>query len=291
MAARRPAVRGAGRRQARGPARPRRRQARPARPGDLRADRPRPAVHRVRAGAVGRRHVDRRRRRRARRVAMSVVDVDTATAEVHRAARRARRPARRAYLPSRGRSSSRARSAGSCTRWSTRRPTRSDRPGGRAAAVRRVGARRPDRPVDRAAGPGEGLLHQPRHRRHRRELRRLDRLRPRCTGSGCAAQWGVVDVERREVGRAVAGRGRAGADRARLAIRGGSAGGWTALAAVTTGAVAARCSARRSPTSASRTCAASPRHARLRVALPGRPDRAAARVRDRRTPSGRRSGT
>jgi dipeptidyl aminopeptidase/acylaminoacyl peptidase len=47
-------------------------------------------------------------------------------------------------------------------------------------------------------------------------------------------QWGVVDVE--DVAAAalsLAGQGRA--DAARLAIRGGSAGGWTALAAVTTG--------------------------------------------------------
>lgn len=49
-------------------------------------------------------------------------------------------------------------------------------------------------------------------------------------------EWGVVDVaDAKEAARSLA---RAGlADGARLGIRGGSAGGWTALAAVTTGAV------------------------------------------------------
>ncbi len=49
-------------------------------------------------------------------------------------------------------------------------------------------------------------------------------------------QWGVVDVE--DVMAAARSLAEAGvADPARLAIRGGSAGGWTALASVTTGAV------------------------------------------------------
>jgi dipeptidyl aminopeptidase/acylaminoacyl peptidase len=47
-------------------------------------------------------------------------------------------------------------------------------------------------------------------------------------------QWGIVDVEdAMAAARSLAGAGEA--DRDRLAIRGGSAGGWTALAAVTTG--------------------------------------------------------
>ena len=49
-------------------------------------------------------------------------------------------------------------------------------------------------------------------------------------------QWGVVDVEdAKAAARSLAESGHA--DRQRLAIRGASAGGWTALAAVTTGAV------------------------------------------------------
>src|SRR5262249_34974450 len=49
-------------------------------------------------------------------------------------------------------------------------------------------------------------------------------------------EWGVVDVAAaKESARALAKKGEA--DAARLGIRGGSAGGWTALAAVTTGAV------------------------------------------------------
>ena len=48
-------------------------------------------------------------------------------------------------------------------------------------------------------------------------------------------QWGIVDVEdAMAAARSLAGSGQA--HRRRLAIRGGSAGGWTALAAVTTGA-------------------------------------------------------
>ena len=50
-------------------------------------------------------------------------------------------------------------------------------------------------------------------------------------------EWGIVDVaDAKEAARSLAN-GRASADQARLGIRGGSAGGWTALAAVTTGAV------------------------------------------------------
>ena len=49
-------------------------------------------------------------------------------------------------------------------------------------------------------------------------------------------EWGVVDVaDAKEAARSLATQGLA--DGARLGIRGGSAGGWTALAAVTTGAV------------------------------------------------------
>ncbi|MHB1434231.1 MAG: prolyl oligopeptidase family serine peptidase, partial [Streptosporangiaceae bacterium] len=49
-------------------------------------------------------------------------------------------------------------------------------------------------------------------------------------------EWGVVDVaDAKEAARSLAAAGQA--DGARLGIRGGSAGGWTALAAVTTGAV------------------------------------------------------
>ena len=64
-------------------------------------------------------------------------------------------------------------------------------------------------------------------------------------------QWGIVDVEdAMAAARSLADAGEA--DRERLGIRGGSAGGWTALAAVTTGVIGrAPCSARRRPTTAS----------------------------------------
>ena len=50
------------------------------------------------------------------------------------------------------------------------------------------------------------------------------------TASGCSGQWGVVDVEDIDRGRRVAGGRRAGRP-GRIAIRGGSAGGWTVMAA------------------------------------------------------------
>ena len=70
-------------------------------------------------------------------------------------------------------------------------------------------------------------------------------------------EWGVIDVP--DAIAAASGSLRQGraADPARLAIRGGSAGGWTALAAVTTGTMRAGCSTPRCPTSASLTCASS----------------------------------
>ena len=74
---------------------------------------------------------------------------------------------------------------------------------------------------------GQGVLHQPRLRRGRRELPRLERLRPR-----------VHALARRQVGhlrrrRCIAAAqylaGRGDVDGRRMAIRGGSAGGYTTL--------------------------------------------------------------
>ena len=105
-------------------------------------------------------------------------------------------------------------------------------------------------------------------------------------------QWGVVDVEdAMDAALALAAAGEA--DRARLGIRGGSAGGWTALAAVTT-----RLAGGREPVFApamsyfgvSDLQAVRRRHPRLRVPVPGRPARAAAggfaAVYDERSPIG-----
>ncbi len=80
--------------------------------------------------------------------------------------------------------------------------------GGRAAAVHRVGARRADQPRDRAAQPGEGVLHQPGHRDHRRELRRVDRLRP-AVPEPAEPRVGHRRRRRRQGGGPVAGQGRA----------------------------------------------------------------------------------
>ena len=109
-------------------------------------------------------------------------------------------------------------------------------------------------------------------------------------------QWGVVDVaDAMTAALALAESGEA--DGKRLGIRGGSAGGWTALAAVTSGIGVlggpngrGRC-LRRGGVLLRRGRPAGVRgaHARLRVALPGRADRAAAGVRRavRRAGSGR----
>ena len=108
-------------------------------------------------------------------------------------------------------------------------------------------------------------------------------------------QWGVVDVaDAMTAALALAESGEA--DGKRLGIRGGSAGGWTALAAVTSGIGVlggpnGRGRLRRGGVLLRRGRPAGVRgaHARLRVALPGRADRAAAGVRRavRRAGSGR----
>ena len=106
------------------------------------------------------------------------------------------------------------------------------RPRRRTAAVRRVGARRPHQPRARSsstwrsptspraasASPRSTTAARPGYGREYR-----NRLRE---------QWGVVDVEDcAAVALALADEGTA--DRGRLAIRGGSAGGWTAAASLT----------------------------------------------------------
>ena len=86
-------------------------------------------------------------------------------------------------------------------------------------------------------------------------------------------QWGVVDVrDCATVARGLVEPGRA--DAAKIAIRGGSAGGWTSLAALVHSDVFA---ARRRPLRDHRPGELGGRDARLRVALPRRPDRPAAR--------------
>ena len=84
-------------------------------------------------------------------------------------------------------------------------------------------------------------------------------------------QWGIVDVE--DTVAAVLGLADAGlADRARLGIRGGSAGGWTVLASLTSSDVFA---AGTSYYGVAELKQFATGHPRLRVPLPGRADRAA----------------
>ena len=94
------------------------------------------------------------------------------------------------------------------------------------------------------------------------------------TGSGCAVS-GASSTSRTRVTAVQALVERGLADAARLAIRGGSAGGWTALAALTRHR---RLRRRRVVLRRRRTARVRRRHARLRVALPRRPGRPAAGV-------------
>ena len=121
-----------------------------------------------------------------------------------------------------------------------RRPTRSTTrrrnpdsaaPDGRAAAARRAVPRRPDvERVDRAR-PGQAVPDQPRDRRRRRRLRRQHRLRAGVPPARSTGEWGVVDVDDCvAAARFLVERG--DVDPERLAIEGGSAGGYTTLAAL-----------------------------------------------------------
>ena len=152
--------------------------------------------------------------------------------------------------------------------------------------------------VTAAARPGEGLLHQPRHRRHRRQLRRLDRLRPLLPRAAAPPVGhrgrGGRDGRRPVAGRRGRGRPEAAGHPRRVGGRLDRAGRRDHRRT----AAPARCSARRRPTTASSDLRgfAGP-DARLRVALPGRAARPAAglrgglrrarpgRARDRRAPA------
>ena len=106
-----------------------------------------------------------------------------------------------------------------------------DGPAGRAAAADRPEPRRPDLARDPGARPRVPLLDQPRLRRRRRQLPRLQRLRPRLPRRparhlGHRRHRGLH--RRRPLPRRDAARSTA----ARLAIRGGSAGGYTTLCAL-----------------------------------------------------------
>ena len=125
------------------------------------------------------------------------------------------------------------------------------RPGRRAAAAHRHEPRRPDRRTPRPAlDLAIQLLTSRGFAVARRRLRRQHRLRPATTGSGSTGEWGVVDVDDCVAGGALPGRARAIVDGDRLAIAGGSAGGYTTLARAR---VPRRVRGRASATSASAT--------------------------------------
>ena len=103
-------------------------------------------------------------------------------------------------------------------------------PGGGTSAPHRPLPRRPHGGHQRRLFLGHPVLDQPRLRRRRRELRRQHRLWARLSAAP-GGRWGIVDVEDCvNAARFLAESGRADPDR--LIIRGGSAGGYTTLAAL-----------------------------------------------------------
>ena len=100
-----------------------------------------------------------------------------------------------------------------------------------AAAAGQVPRRADRRPLERAR-PAHPVLDQPRHRGARRELRRQHRLRPRLPPAARTAAGASSTSTTASTARAIlAERGWADPDAARS--RGGSAGGYTTLAALT----------------------------------------------------------
>ena len=115
--------------------------------------------------------------------------------------------------------------------YSTRRGTGLHRAGERKAAADRHEPRRANRVELRIAQVFNPILDQPRHRRARRKLRRQHRLRPRLSRTA-QRQLGHRRCRRLRQRRALSCR-RGQVDGNRLAIRGGSAGGYTTLCALT----------------------------------------------------------
>ena len=104
--------------------------------------------------------------------------------------------------------------------------------GGRTAAADRREPRRPDLPRHPGARPRVPLLDQPRHRRRRRQLPRLQRLRPRLPQQA-ARRPGASSTPKTASTRRCHLAATGEADGERLAIRGGSAGGYATLCALT----------------------------------------------------------
>ncbi len=139
----------------------------------------------------------------------------------------------------------------------------------RAAAAARAEPWWPDQCHRRAAQPRNPVLDQPRLRRARRQLRRQHRLRaglPRAAQRATGASWTSTTASTRA--HYLAERG--DVDGKRLAIRGGSAGGYTTLAALTFRDVFAAGASHYGVSDLRRL---RQRDAQVRVALPRRPGR------------------
>ena len=171
------------------------------------ADERRAQVLRIDLGERRARGAGEQRRRAARRAV-------TLAAREHRASPSERRPHRaRLLLPA------------DAIPTSSRRPA-----SGRRSIVTSHGGPTADE-HDTACDAGVQLLDQPRLRGGRRQLRRQHRLRPRVHGAAATGQWGIVDVQDCvAAARYLAERGLV--DAQRMAIRGGSASGFTTLCAL-----------------------------------------------------------
>ena len=132
------------------------------------------------------------------------------------------------------------------------------------------------------------VLDDPRHRCADRQLPAAAVATAAPTATGSKGPWGVVDVDDCVVRARWRWRRRGRADRQRLAIRGGSAGGYTTLAALTFRDVF---TAGREPVRCRRPRDAGARHPQVRVALPGPAGRAVPRGAGALPSSARRSTT
>ena len=118
----------------------------------------------------------------------SVIRVDMTTGKAKKLYSPTRRAPAAGYLPKARKLEFEGKFGQECARLGVpARQPGGDGPRGRASAVRDLGARRPSVPGGPPARPGEGVLHQPGHRRHRRELRRLGRLWPGVPGTAAPA--------------------------------------------------------------------------------------------------------
>ena len=182
---------------------------------------------------VGARRDGRLRRRRARRARPRSSSTTSSAARPRSCAAPARSRSTRPTSRARGRSSSRPARARSPTASTTRRRTPSfEAPEGELPPLIVESHGGPTSHATPALEPRVPLLDQPRDRRRRRQLPRQQRLRPRVP-QRAARRPGAWSTPRTASTRRCYLAEQGEADGERLAIRGGSAGGYATLCALT----------------------------------------------------------